>query len=68
MNDKFAYAPQGFLRLPQVLQLIPVSKSTWWSGINQGIYPAGIKISRNITAWYSKDILSLVEQLRTKNS
>jgi len=25
-----------FLRLPQVLERIPVSKSTWWSGIREG--------------------------------
>jgi predicted DNA-binding transcriptional regulator AlpA len=30
---------QGFLRLPEVLKLIPVSKATWWAGVKTGRYP-----------------------------
>ena len=29
----------GFLRLPQVLALIPVGKSSWWAGCKDGRYP-----------------------------
>lgn len=46
----------GFLRLPQVLALIPVSKTTWWAGIKAGRYPAGVKISSRVTAWRIKDL------------
>jgi prophage regulatory protein len=28
-----------YLRLPQVLERIPVSKSTWWAGVKKGIFP-----------------------------
>ena len=52
----------GFLRLPEVLQLIPVSKSTWWDGIMAGKYPAGIKLSERCTAWRAEDIRTLVNQ------
>lgn len=53
----------GFYRLPDVLKLIPISKSTWWSGIKRGEYPAGIKLSERTTAWRVEDIHALIEQL-----
>lgn len=30
----------GFLRLAQVLELIPVSKTTWWDGVKEKTLPA----------------------------
>jgi prophage regulatory protein len=45
-----------FLRLRQVLERIPVSKSTWWAGIKKGIYPKGIKLSARVTVWKEADI------------
>lgn len=53
----------GFIRLPQVLNTIPVSKSTWWAGIKLGKYPAGIKLSERVTAWRVEDIRALISQL-----
>jgi predicted DNA-binding transcriptional regulator AlpA len=50
----------GFLRLPQVLELIPVSKSTWWAGVKAGRYPAGVKLSSRTTAWRASDIRRLI--------
>ena len=45
-----------YLRLPQVLDRIPVSKSTWWAGIRKGIFPKGVKLSPRVTAWLETDI------------
>jgi prophage regulatory protein len=53
-----------FLRLLQVLQIIPVSKSTWWAGIREGIYPKPIKLSERTSAWLKSDIDALCERLR----
>jgi prophage regulatory protein len=52
----------GFVRLPDVLRLIPVSKSTWWAGVKSGRYPASVKLGRHITAWRVGDIRCLIEQ------
>ncbi|MDC0336271.1 AlpA family phage regulatory protein [Pseudodesulfovibrio sp.] len=52
-----------FLRLPQVLKRFPVSKSHWWDGIQKGIYPRGIKLSKRCTAWKSTDIDALIERV-----
>jgi prophage regulatory protein len=53
----------ALLRLPQVLALVPVSKSTWWNGVKHGRYPAPVKPSRRITAWRYTDILTLLASL-----
>jgi prophage regulatory protein len=52
-----------FLRLPQVLEIIPVSKSTWWGGIRCGKYPRPVKLSERTSAWRRSDILALCERL-----
>lgn len=54
--------PNGFLRLKDVLRLFPVSKSTWWLGIQQGRYPKPVKLSTRITAWHVSDIQNLLEK------
>lgn len=49
------------LRLPQVLNLIPVSKSTWWAGVKSGRYPKPVKLGPRTTAWRESDIRALME-------
>ena len=58
----------GFLRLPQVLQIIPVGKSTWWAGIQSGRFPKGIKLGPRTTAWRVEDIRQLLSELSASNS
>ena len=52
----------GFLRLPQVLCLIPVGRSTWWAGVKTGRYPAPVKLSPRVTVWRVSDIQRLIEK------
>lgn len=54
----------GFLRLNEVLQVIPVSSSTWWAGVKSGRYPKGVKISDRCTAWRVEEIYALMEKLQ----
>lgn len=53
----------GFIRLPEVLSLIPVSATVWWEGIREGRYPKGIKLSARTTAWRAEDIRQLIESI-----
>ena len=54
---------EGFLRLPEVLAIIPVSKTAWWEGIRQGRYPKGVKLAARTTAWPVVEIRKLIEEL-----
>lgn len=51
----------GFVRLPTILALFPISKSAWWDGVRQGKYPQPVKLSERTTAWRVSDIRQLLE-------
>ncbi len=51
----------GYLRLPDVLRLFPVSKSTWWNGVKDGKFPQPVKLTERTTAWRVEDIRNLIE-------
>jgi predicted DNA-binding transcriptional regulator AlpA len=53
----------GFLRLPQVLSMIPVGKTCWWQGVKSGRYPKPVKLSTRCTAWRVEDIHELIKTL-----
>ena len=55
--------PEGFLRLPEVLRIIPVSRTQWWLGVQEGRYPKGVKLAKRTTAWRVSDIRKLVENI-----
>ena len=54
----------GFVRLPQILSLIPISRSAWWAGIREGKFPQGIKLGSKTTVWRAEDIRQLIERSR----
>ena len=51
----------GFVRLPQVLSVFPVSRSTWWAGVKSKKYPQAVKLGANTTAWRAEDIRKLIQ-------
>jgi len=53
----------GFLRLPQVLMLIPIKKTCWWKGVKSGRFPKPVKLSQRCTAWRVEDIRELITKL-----
>jgi prophage regulatory protein len=55
----------GFLRLPKILTLIPVGKSTWWEGVKSGRFPKPVKLGPRTTAWRAEDIQDLIKKYLT---
>ena len=56
----------GFLRLPQVFALIPVSRSVWWAGYKSVRYPKPVKLGPHTTAWRASDIAALWKSSQPK--
>lgn len=54
---------ESLLRLSQILELIPISKSAWWRGCRDGKYPKPIKLSARTTVWKKSDIDALIQNL-----
>lgn len=50
----------GFVRLPDILKVYPVSKSTWWAGVKNGSYPKPVKLGARVSAWRVEDIRTLI--------
>lgn len=53
----------GFLRLPQVLSVIPLGKTCWWEGVRSGRFPKPVKLSARCSAWRAEDIHALIKNL-----
>lgn len=50
----------GFVRLPAILRVIPVSRSTWWNWVKSGKAPKPVKLAVRTTAWRVEDIRALI--------
>ena len=62
-QDKPRTLPEvGYIRLKEILEIIPVSKSTWYKGIAEGRYPKPTKrFGPRIAAWDIHDIRAILE-------
>ena len=61
---QFTIPEQGFVRLRDVLKVIPVGKTCWWEGVKSGRYPKPVKLSKRCTAWQAEDIQALIKQIK----
>jgi predicted DNA-binding transcriptional regulator AlpA len=63
MSSQFELPQTGLVRLTHILAPrgpIPVSKSTWWTGVKSGRFPKSVKLGPRITAWRVEDIRALI--------
>jgi prophage regulatory protein len=66
------FSSDGYLRLAHIVgnpkknipALIPISKSSWFRGVQNGLYAAGIKLSPGITVWKASAIRALIAEVR----
>jgi prophage regulatory protein len=61
-NQKELLPETGFLRLPTILRIFPIGRSTWWQGVKDGKFPKPIKLGKRTTAWRVEDIKALIEK------
>ena len=45
-----------YLRLPEVVSKLAISKSTWWLGIRQGRFPKPVHLGPRTSVWKESDI------------
>ena len=53
----------GLLRLPQVLAIVGLSKSTLYRKVKAGLFPAPIKLSGNLVVWKRQVVMEWIEAL-----
>ncbi|CAK7014952.1 MAG: hypothetical protein DELT_02220 [Desulfovibrio sp.] len=54
--------PVGYYRLEQVLTIIPISKTTWNTGVLIGYFPKPVKYAR-MSFWKKHEIHELVDAI-----
>ena len=65
MQKAIALPAVGYVRLPQILEIFPVSKSSWWEGCRSGIFPKPVKLGPRTSAWSVEDIRALMGRINT---
>lgn len=72
-NKRQEFGPMpdvGFIRLPQVLYYLGISKTTFYQNIENGIFPKPKKLTARTSVWSVEDIRNLIdrvnEQIDTK--
>jgi predicted DNA-binding transcriptional regulator AlpA len=53
----------GFLRLPQILEIFPIGKSTWWEGCRTRRFPKPVKLCPRTTVWRAEDIRAFIDRI-----
>lgn len=51
---------EGFVRLPQVLFVLGIGKTSFWAGIKDGRFPAPVKLGPRTSVWRVEDIRALI--------
>ena len=60
-RDLTGLPSSAVIRLPDVLRLYPVSKSHWWQGIKDGVYPEPVKLGKRARGWRLGSVLALTK-------
>jgi len=53
----------GFMRVNEIIQLIPIGRSTWWSRVKSGEFPQPVKLGPRTTVWRVEDIRTLINRI-----
>jgi len=53
---------EGFVRIPQILAVLPVSESSWFDGVRSGVYPQPVRHGRR-SFWRVEDIRRLIDEI-----
>ena len=56
----------GFMRLWQVLEVVPISKSAWGEGCKTGRFPKPVKLGPRTTVWKAEDIITLIDRINNQ--
>lgn len=56
-----AIPSEGYVRLPSILAVYPVSATTWHNGVKDGRFPKPVKLGARTSAWRVEDIRKLLD-------
>ncbi len=57
------FTMEKLLRVPQVAEMLCVSKSTVWQYAREGKLPKATKLSPRVAVWKESDVIALLEKV-----
>ena len=51
---------EKYLKMKDVLEIVPVSRNHWKKGVRDGVFPQGVKLTPRVTIWREADVLAVV--------
>ncbi|MFZ6693763.1 helix-turn-helix transcriptional regulator [Undibacterium sp. SXout20W] len=61
-------SPARLLRLPSVLQKVPLSKTEWYRRIKAGDAPKAVSLGARSVAWLESDIEQYIQKLAQESA
>lgn len=61
MNQQLFTPEDRLIDIWQCLEMVPVSKTTWWKGAKEGVYPSPVKVGGR-TFWRYSEVLAFVRE------
>lgn len=61
-TPKYTMPHDGYVRLPAVLAFLSISKTTFYTGIREGLFPAPIKLTKRTSVWSALEIRQLADK------
>lgn len=58
----------GFLRLRDVLKLVPICRTAWYKGVAEGRFPKPISLGPRTAGYRAEDIRRLIDELSIQDS
>ena len=53
----------GFLRLADVLRLVPVCRTAWYNGVRAGDFPQPVALGKRARGYRVEDVRALIDRL-----
>ncbi|MFU2208960.1 helix-turn-helix transcriptional regulator [Solidesulfovibrio sp. C21] len=55
---------EGFARLPQVLHVLGIGKTSFWEGVKAGRFPSPVSLGPRTRVWRVEDIRHFISSMR----
>ena len=58
--------PDTLVRLSKIIGpdgIIPISRTAFYQGINEGVYPKPLKLGKRVSAWRMSELLDALDKI-----
>lgn len=62
LPETMALPAEGFIRVKQLIRVVPWSRTTVWRKVKTGAFPRPVKLSSYVTAWRVEDVREWIAQ------